>query len=156
MVWYMIYLSTAIGLTHRGSSTVHIYIETINRTNQATLNSTNNIRTTQTATNFEECGPCPVLTSFTLAFTLQLTEKHRKTSFRVAEEFYYTYYQHTCTHTHPHMAISTHTHTLQNNLKLPQYKLKQTLYKIHPNEIVTALSSTFSTRSPECTKHFYP
>jgi hypothetical protein len=31
----------------------------------------------------------------------------------------------------------THTHTLQNNIKQPQYKLKQTQYKIHPNEIVT-------------------
>jgi len=28
----------------------------------------------------EECGPCPVFTSFTLAFALQLREKHGKTS----------------------------------------------------------------------------
>ena len=37
------------------------------------------------------------------------------------------------THTHTH----THTHTLQNNIKPPQYKLKQTEYKIYPNETVT-------------------
>jgi len=37
------------------------------------------------------------------------------------------------THAHTH----THTHTLQNNIKPPQYKLKQTQYKIYPNETVT-------------------
>jgi len=31
----------------------------------------------------------------------------------------------------------THTHTLHNKLKHLQYTLKQTLYKIYPNEIVT-------------------
>ena len=41
--------------------------------------------------------------------------------------------KHTYTHTHTH----THTHTLQNNIKPPQYKLKQTQYKIYPNKIVT-------------------
>jgi hypothetical protein len=44
-----------------------------------------NNRTTQT-TNLEECWPCPVFASFTLAFALQLWKKHGKTSFRVAEE----------------------------------------------------------------------
>ena len=28
----------------------------------------------------EECGPCPVFTSFTLTFALQLRKKHGKTS----------------------------------------------------------------------------
>jgi hypothetical protein len=32
----------------------------------------------------EECGPCPVLASYTLAFALQAREKHGKTSVRVA------------------------------------------------------------------------
>jgi hypothetical protein len=32
----------------------------------------------------EECGPCPVLARFTLAFALQLRKKHGKTSVRVA------------------------------------------------------------------------
>jgi len=43
-------------------------------------------RTTQITTNWEECQPCPVFASFTLAYTLQLKKKHRKTSVRVVEE----------------------------------------------------------------------
>jgi hypothetical protein len=66
----MIYLLTAIGLTPGGSSTVHIYTQTIHGTTQIT-------------TNLEECGPCPVFASFTLAFALQLRKKHGKTSVRV-------------------------------------------------------------------------
>jgi len=49
----MIYLSTAIGLTPGGSSTVHIYTQTIRRTTQITEN-TNNNRTTQITTNWEQ------------------------------------------------------------------------------------------------------
>jgi len=41
-------------------------------------------RTTQLI--WEECGPCPVFASYTLAFALQLRKKHGKTSVRVAEE----------------------------------------------------------------------
>jgi hypothetical protein len=33
--------------------------------------------------NLEECGPCPVFAGFTLAFALQLSKKHGKTSARV-------------------------------------------------------------------------
>ena len=36
MIYDMIYLLTAIGLTLGGSSTVHIYIQTIHRTTQLT------------------------------------------------------------------------------------------------------------------------
>jgi hypothetical protein len=61
----MIYLLTAVGLSPGGSSTVHIYTQTIRRT-------------TQIQTNVEVCGPCPVFASFTLAFALQLREKARK------------------------------------------------------------------------------
>jgi hypothetical protein len=60
---YMIYLLTAIGLTPGGSSTVHIYTQTVHRTTKIT-------------TNLEECGPCPVFASYTLAFTLKLRKKH--------------------------------------------------------------------------------
>ena len=66
----MIYLLTAIGLTRGGSSTVHIYSQTIHRTTQIT-------------TNLEECGPYPVFASLTLEFALQLRKKHGKTSVRV-------------------------------------------------------------------------
>jgi hypothetical protein len=55
----------------------------------------------------EECGPCPVFASFTLAFALQLRKKHGKTSVRVRKtsvrlrktsvRVQYTYYQNTCT-----------------------------------------------------------
>jgi len=71
----MIYLLTAIGLTPGGSSTVHIYTQTIHRTTQIS--------------NWEECGPCPVFASYALAFALQLTKKYRKTSARVKTKVYY-------------------------------------------------------------------
>jgi uncharacterized integral membrane protein len=66
------YLLTAIGLPPGGSSTVHIYTQTVHRTTQLI---------------WEECGPCPVLASYTLAFALELRKKHGKTSVRVAEEW---------------------------------------------------------------------
>jgi hypothetical protein len=60
--WMDRYLLTAIGLTAGGSSTVHIYTQTIHRTTQLIC---------------EECGPCPVFTSYTLA-CLITEEKTRK------------------------------------------------------------------------------
>jgi len=69
-------------LTPGGSSTVHIYTQTIHRTTQ----STQAIHRTTQLTNWEECGPCPVFASYALAFALQLRKKHGKTTFRVAEE----------------------------------------------------------------------
>jgi hypothetical protein len=59
----MIYLLTATGLSPGGSTHLH--------TNN-TWNNTNNNRTTLLTTDVEECGPCPVFASFTLAFVLQL------------------------------------------------------------------------------------
>jgi len=59
------YLLTAIRLTPGGSSTAHIYTQTIHRTTQLT--------------NWEEFRPCPVFASHTLAFALQLRKKHGKT-----------------------------------------------------------------------------
>jgi hypothetical protein len=72
MIYDMIYLLTAIGLPPDGSSTVHIYTQTIHRTTQLT--------------KWEECGPCPIFASYTLAFALQMRKKHGKTSVRVVEE----------------------------------------------------------------------
>ena len=63
---------TAIGLTPGGSSTVHIYTQTVHRTTQLI---------------WEECGPCPVFASYTLTFALQLRKKYGKPSVRVAEEY---------------------------------------------------------------------
>ena len=68
----MIYLLTAVGLTPGGNSTVHIYTQTIHRTSLLT--------------NGEECGPCPVFASYTLAFALQLRKEHGRTSVRVGKE----------------------------------------------------------------------
>jgi len=73
----MTYLLTAIGLSAGGSSTVHIYTQTIHRTTQ-------NKQYIEQHSNLWECGPCPVLATFTLAFALQLRKKHGKTSVRVA------------------------------------------------------------------------
>jgi len=63
-------LLTAVGLTPCGSSTVHIYTQTVHRTTQLI---------------WEECGPCPVFMSYALAFASQLRKKHGKTSVRVAK-----------------------------------------------------------------------
>ena len=83
----MIYLLTAIGLSPGGSSTVHIYTQTIGRTTQIT-------------NNLVECGPCPVFVSFSLAFALQLRKNYGKTSVRerkTSVRVQYTYYQNTHT-----------------------------------------------------------
>ena len=64
LVLILIYLLTAVGLTPDGSSTVHIYTQTVHRTAQLT--------------NLEECEPLPVFASYTLAFALQLRKKHGK------------------------------------------------------------------------------
>jgi hypothetical protein len=125
----MIYLLTAIGLSPDGSSIVNIYTRTVHRT------YTNNNRTAQITTNFEQCGPCPVFASFTLAFALQLRKKHGKPSVRVRKTCQgkktlsqstvyiipkhlhitkpiHTHSQtHTHTHTHTHITKPTHTHT---------------------------------------------
>jgi uncharacterized integral membrane protein len=84
----MIYLLTAIGLPPDGSSTVHIYTQTIHRTTQLTalVGRLSGIRIQSGQTNWKECGPCLVFASYTLAFALQLKKKHGKTSVRVAEE----------------------------------------------------------------------
>ena len=83
----------------------------------------------------EECGPCPVFASFTLACALQLREKHRKTSVRLREtsvRVQYTYYQ--------------NTHTLP---KHPHYQNTHTLPK-HPHITKTPTHTCFSTI---CEKH---
>jgi hypothetical protein len=80
---YLIYLLTAIGLPPGGGSTAHIYTQTIHRTTQ----STQSIHRTTQLTNWEECGPCPLFASYTLAFVLQLRKKHGKPSVRIAEEY---------------------------------------------------------------------
>jgi len=82
----------------------------------------------------EECGPCPVFASFTLAFSLQLTKRHgktsvgvRKTSVRLRKtsvRVHYTYYQntHTLQNPHKHTHYKTHTYTHTHTHVTKQYK----------------------------------
>jgi hypothetical protein len=82
-------------------------------------------RTTQIATNVEECGPCPVFASFTLAFASQLRKNHWKSSVRVRKisvrlrktsvRVQYTYYQNT--HTYTHITKQYKTTTVQIKTK---------------------------------------
>jgi hypothetical protein len=75
----MIYLLTAIGLSPGGSSTVQYTFTHKQYTERYKTNNTQN-----NTTILEECGPCPVLASYTVAFALQPRKKHGKTSVRVA------------------------------------------------------------------------
>jgi len=50
----MMYLLIAIGLSPVGSSTVHIYTQTVHRTTQ-------NKQYVEQHNNLGKCGPCPVL-----------------------------------------------------------------------------------------------
>jgi ABC-type Zn2+ transport system substrate-binding protein/surface adhesin len=113
---------------------------------------------------WKSAGRAPSFRVFTLAFALQLRKKQGKTTVSLREtsvrliktsvRVQCTYYQDTHTlhnrhkhthykthtdtphkHTHTHTHTHTHINTLQNNIKPPQYKLKQTQYKIYPNKI---------------------
>ena len=57
---------------------------TQNNTKQTIHRTTQNKQYTEQHNNLGECGPCPVLASYTLAFALPLRKKHGKTSVRVA------------------------------------------------------------------------
>jgi hypothetical protein len=82
----MIHL-TASELTPNGSSTVHIYTQTIHRI-QRTEHTIKKLGTYITIkkfkTNLGSAGHAPSLMSYTLAFALQLRKKQGKTSVRVA------------------------------------------------------------------------
>jgi len=75
----MIYLLAAVGLTPGGSSTVHIYTQTINRTKQ-------NKQYIEQHKHFGRVWAVPVFAGFTLAFAFQLRKKYGKPSVRVAEK----------------------------------------------------------------------
>ena len=81
-------------------STVHIYTQTMHRTTQLTTlvgrlsgiqtqsgktKINDELTTYKLSPNREECGPCPVFASYTLAFALQLRKEHGKTSVRVGK-----------------------------------------------------------------------
>jgi hypothetical protein len=89
MIRYGVIYLTTIELTPGGSSTVHIYTQTVHRKTQLTAHRTTQLtahrttqltahRTIQLTTNWEECGPFPVFASYTLAFALQLRKNMEK------------------------------------------------------------------------------
>jgi len=95
ILFIVIYLLTAIGLTRGGNIAVHIYTQTIHRTTQLTslvwrLSGIRNpsgqtkinyeLTAWKVSPNWEECGPCPFLASYTPAFAIQLRKKHGKPS----------------------------------------------------------------------------
>jgi hypothetical protein len=95
----------------------------------------NNIRTTQIQTNVEECGPCPVFPSYTLAFALQLRKNHGKTSIRVSSNLSQIknnlqsqYSIHIAKITLPLQSPHQHTH-----YKTHSYTHYKTVYNHHSN-----------------------
>ena len=157
MIWYdMIYLLTVIGLTPGSSSTAHSYTQTVHRTTQWI---------------WEECWPCPVFASYTLASALQLRKKHGKTSVRVAEECQHrnkvqtiqntvnasTHITktHTPTHTHPHITKPTHTHT---HTYTHPHITKPTHTHTHPHITKPTHTHTYTYTHPHITKptHTHP
>ena len=66
----VLYLLTAIRLSPGGSN-AHLHTNNTQNDTKQTIH-----RTTQ---QLDECGPCPVLGSYTLAFALQPRKKHGKT-----------------------------------------------------------------------------
>jgi len=101
---------------------VNIYTQTIHRTTQIT-------------TNVEECGPS--YCEFYPGVCLTTEEKARKNFSQGKKNLSQNTVYILPKHPHITKPTHTHTHTLQNNIKPPQYKLKQTQYKIYPNETVT-------------------
>ena len=73
LLYVMLYLLTAVGLTPGGSSTVYIYTQTIYRTAQ-------NKQYIEQHNNFGRVHAVPRHGEFYRAFTLQLRKKHGKTS----------------------------------------------------------------------------
>jgi len=79
------------------------------------LNSNNTQN--NTITNWEECGPCPVFASYTVAFAIQLRKKHGKASVRVAKECHLAQCkQYT---EHPYITIRIHNEGLFIHQRLP-------------------------------------
>jgi hypothetical protein len=86
MTYDTIYLLTAIGLPPGGSCTIHIYAQTKHRTTQNKQYIEQHKYFENNTKILEECGPCPDLASYNLAFALQLRKKYGKTSVRVVEQ----------------------------------------------------------------------
>jgi hypothetical protein len=99
---------------------------------------------------WKSAGRAPSFASFALAFALQLTKKHGKTSVGLREtsvRVQYTYYQNTHTlqnpHKHTHYKTHTNTHIIEptqtHTLQSPH---KHTHYKTHTNTHITKPTQT--------------
>jgi hypothetical protein len=73
----------AIGLTPCGSSTVHIYLQTIPRTPQSTQQYTEQ----QYSQIRDSVDRAPLFASYSMSCAIQLRKKHVNTSVRVAGEW---------------------------------------------------------------------
>ena len=84
MIWYDIYIYiylTANELTPGGSSKATFTQKQYTEYKERNIHSNHKMWSVK-------CGPCPVCASYTLAFALQLREKHGKTSVRVHKKNY--------------------------------------------------------------------
>ena len=97
--WITLYFLSAVGLTPGDSNTLHIYTHTVQRTTQLC---------------WEVCRPGPIFVSYTLAFALQLREKNRKTSVRIAEECQLARWKQNVQN-RAYIAIGIHKHNNNNN-----------------------------------------
>ena len=116
-----IYLLAAIEQPPGGSSTVHIYTQTIHRTTPLT--------------NWEECGPCPVFASYTLAFALQLRKEHGKTSVSVAKASDRAAVSKCMTRTHPEQISYLSTNDTELHLQQAQCHKKIERRRFKTSEI---------------------
>jgi hypothetical protein len=88
--YYYLFLS-AIGLKPGGSSTVHIYTQTVHK-----IQRTENIyqlkrnkkerKKERKKENNRKCGTCPVFVGYTLGLALHLREKDEKSSVKLVEK----------------------------------------------------------------------
>jgi hypothetical protein len=141
---YIYLFLTAIGLTPGGSSTVHIYTQTVHRIQQySTHLHTNSTQNTENGTYVTikkiigKCGLCPVFASYTMAFPLQLSEKPGKPSVMVVEkcpDVPVAVVQYTFTHkpyTEQHNETEYTEHKIQNSKNASANKI--TCYAIIKN-----------------------
>jgi hypothetical protein len=133
MIWYDTFVNCSWFATRWQWYSTHLHT---NNTQNNTINIKNNNKQNNTNNKFGRVLAVPILCEFYPGICLTTEGKARKTlSQGSRRDSKYTHYQDTNTLQNPHTHTHTNTHTLQNSLKLPQYKLKQTQYKIYPNEI---------------------
>ena len=148
IIWCdMICLLTAIGLTPGGSSTVHIYTQTVHRTTQLTtlVGRLSVIRTQSGQIKFNDelvvaqlwrVRAVPCLASYALAFASQLRKKHGKTSVRVAEECQLAR-QKQDMQNRTYIIIMIHKHTHKTKAH-KTYAIFTMIKKLEPQEHVTS------------------